>query len=232
MKIVCLIPARGGSKGILRKNLRRIGRLSLVANRIIEVGKVLKLDAVYVSTDDTEIKTEAIRHGASVIDRPLELGMDDTSTDAVIGHAVVQLGLSTDDILILLQPTSPFLRADKIHECLALLQANPELGSVITLHEGHPFMWEESFNAKWEPLGHKRSYRARRQDLSRQGWETGGCYAIRIGAFLRENVRYPGPTGCVSVNLLESLDIDTVDDLELAREIAKNLNVRKDLEND
>jgi CMP-N-acetylneuraminic acid synthetase len=222
MTIVCLIPARGGSKGILKKNLKRIGRLSLVANRITEVGKILELDLVYVSTDDMEIRAEAIRYGASVIDRPLELGMDDTSTDAVIGHAVMKLGLSAEDILILLQPTSPFLKADRIYECLALLQADSELGSVITVREGHPFMWEESLQAKWEPLGHQRSYRARRQDLSRQGWETGGCYAIRIGAFLRENVRYPGPTSCVSVNLLESLDIDTSEDLELAREITRN----------
>ena len=222
MRIVCLIPARGGSKGILKKNLQRIGQLSLVANRILEAEKVLEIQTIYVSTDSSEIGTEAKRFGASVLDRPLELARDETSTDDVISHAVGLIELDADDILILLQPTSPFLRSDIIHNCLALLLEEPKLGSVITIREGHPFMWEQVTHSAWEPLGHDRKSRARRQDLNRQGWETGGCYAIRISAFFEQKVRYPAPTGCIPVNLLESLDIDTLEDLELARALVEN----------
>ena len=95
------------------------------------------------------------------------------------------------------------------------------LGCVMTIREAHPFMWVTKDNLIWEPSGHERQLRKRRQELDISGWETGGCYSIKIRHFEEKNIRYPEPTGAVSVSHLESLDIDTIDELETASQILK-----------
>jgi N-acylneuraminate cytidylyltransferase len=152
----------------------------------------------------------------------MDLARDDTSTDAVLLHAIDELGLQDSDILVLLQATSPFLKSEKIDECIQKLVNEPKLSAVITIRLGHPFMWHE-LDGMINPLGHSREKRPRRQDLGVEGWETGGCYAIRVSALRQQKVRYPQPTAGVSVNQIEALDIDTMEDLELAQELIEIL---------
>jgi CMP-N-acetylneuraminic acid synthetase len=222
---VAVIPARGGSKGISRKNLRKLGSHSLLGWKIQQAKSSL-CNEIYVSTEDIEISNEGLNYGAKVIQRPLDLAQDETSTDAVLLHAVDSLALQDSDILVLLQATSPFLGHEKIDTCIEKLKEDPQLSSVITLRFGHPFMWKES-KARIEPMGHSREKRPRRQDLGVEGWETGGCYAIRVSALRAQGVRYPQPTAGVGVNQIEALDIDTVEDLELAQQLVDTLE-RKD----
>ena len=151
MKTVGIIPARGGSKGIPRKNLRKVGSKSLVANRIMEARKSI-CDEVYVSTEDNEIASEALAHVARVIHRPIDLAQDNTSTDAVLLHAIEESGFKDDDILVLLQPTSPFLGFHKINECIEELIKHSDANSAITLRLGHPFMWSKE-KSLYEPRG-------------------------------------------------------------------------------
>jgi N-acylneuraminate cytidylyltransferase len=148
----------------------------------------------------------------------MNLAQDDTSTDAVLLHAIDELRLQDSDILVLLQATSPFLKSKKIDECIQKLINKPNLSSVITIRLSHPFMWHE-LDGIINPVGHSRDKRPRRQDLGVEGWETGGCYAIRVSALRQQKVRYPQPTAGVSVNQIEALDIDTMEDLELARQL-------------
>ena len=108
MRIVAVIPARGGSKGITRKNLRRLGSDSLLGLKIKQAKSSL-CDEIYISTEDYEISNEGLIYGAKVIPRPLGLAQDETSTDLVLLHAVESLELKNTDILVLLQATSPFL---------------------------------------------------------------------------------------------------------------------------
>jgi CMP-N-acetylneuraminic acid synthetase len=222
VRIVAVIPARGGSKGITRKNLRRLGSDSLLGLKIKQAKSSL-CDEIYISTEDYEISNEGLIYGAKVIPRPLGLAQDETSTDLVLLHAVESLELKNTDILVLLQATSPFLEHEKIDTCIEKLRDSSDLNSVITLRFGHPFMWKDS-NGKIEPVGHSRERRPRRQDLGVEGWETGGCYAIRVSALRDQGVRYPKPTAAVGVNQIEALDIDTIEDLEVAHLLAKVRN--------
>ena len=105
-----------------------------------------------------------------------------------------------------------------------MLLANQELSSVITLRQAHPFMWEETGLMNWDPSGHSRKVRPRRQELSPSGYETGGCYAIRVKSLYEQRVRYPKPTGAIPVNHLEAIDIDTLEDLSLAGSIFGLIN--------
>ena len=220
MKIVAVIPARGGSKGIPAKNLQKLAGRTLVAHRV-EVARKSKCNEIYVSTDDDSIKSECANLLVKVIDRPKELAQDDSSTDAVLDHAISQLGLMEDDYVVLLQPTSPFISTQIIDRCINLLIENPDLNSVITLNFGHTFVWElqEKFI---QPVNHNRKLRLRRQDMPVSGIETGGCYVFRVSKFLETKVRFPEPTGGISVNQLEALDIDTLDDLRLAQKLVSN----------
>jgi CMP-N-acetylneuraminic acid synthetase len=157
-----------------------------------------------------------------VINRPASLAMDTSGTDEVILHACQELKLLPDDILVLLQPTSPLLKLESLNGAVEKLLNDSILNSVITVKIGHPFLWTQNKDLTWNPDGHSRSHRLRRQELPYSGWETGGCYAIRVGAIHIQKVRYPEPTGIVPVSLLESIDLDTNEDLDLVRRLLES----------
>lgn len=223
MRIVAVIPARGGSKGIPRKNLRFIGSQPLVS---IKIGQAIasRCSEVYVSTEDSEVAKVSMAFGAEVINRPWELAKDESGTDSVLLHAIRALSLKGEDILVLLQATSPFLNVSRINECIYGLLNDESLSSVMTIRYGHPFMWK-LIGGRIEPKGHSRKKRPRRQELGEEGWETGGCYAIRVSALTTQGVRYPKPTAGIGVNQLEALDIDTMDDLILAQQLSGFLDI-------
>lgn len=218
MRIIAIIPARGGSKGIPRKNLQDICGNSLVGRKI-DQARQSKCTEVWVSTDDSEITQESIRNGAEIICRPDELSTDESSTDDLLVHAMDVLQCADDDIIVLLQPTSPLLELSSLDACIERLIENSTLNSVITVKEGHPFMWGSKNGTLWNPEGHTRIHRPRRQELGFSGWETGGCYAIRVKSLREQQVRYPEPTSIVGVTYVESIDIDSYEDLEVARQI-------------
>jgi N-acylneuraminate cytidylyltransferase len=141
MRVIGLIPARGGSKGIPGKNLRFVGGNPLIGHKIIQAKKSLCTE-IWVSTDDSEISRVSKNFGASVINRPSELSTDQASTDTVLVHAVMSLNPSPNDIIVLLQATSPLLKLESLNACIDTLIENPHLNSVITIRETHPFMWE------------------------------------------------------------------------------------------
>lgn len=228
VKIIALIPARGGSKGIKRKNLQLIDDVPLVGLKVRQALKSI-CEEVWVSTDDEEISIVATNFGARIIVRPTELAADDTSTDAVLNHAIEVLNLSDEDILVLLQPTSPLLTVKSINSCIEFLKENSVISSVITVRQMHPFLWQKVDDLKWEPRGHSRGKRLRRQEMPIEGWETGGCYAISVCAFKAQGNRYPEPTSTIEVTHLESIDIDTMDDLSVVDAIYKTLFVNEEL---
>ena len=107
IKTIAIIPARGGSKRLPKKNVLNLDGKPLIAHSIryaLEQNDII--DAVYVSTDDAEIKAISLKYGAQVIDRPSTLSNDTASTLSVLQHAVDYLELSSVDI-VLLQPTNP-----------------------------------------------------------------------------------------------------------------------------
>lgn len=117
--MVALIPARGGSKGIPRKNLAVVGGRSLLAWAVDAARESERVTRSVVSTDDAEIAAAARELGAQVLARPPELAADETPMGLVIAHTLEEL--PDTEVLVLLQPTSPLRRARHVDEAVDLL---------------------------------------------------------------------------------------------------------------
>ena len=212
MRIAAIIPARGGSKGIPRKNLQDLLGEPLIGRKILQAQQSI-CNEVWVSTEDREITEVSMGYGAKIINRPEHLSLDETNNQETVIYGFKFLDFHESDIFVLLQVTSPLLKLRSRNDCIEKLLGDSNLNSVITIKQGHPFMWETTDGNYWNPSGHTRKQRLRRQDFNRGGFETGGCYAIRVSALKDQKNIYPEPTGMVNVDILESIDIDTYEDL-------------------
>lgn len=145
MRLLAVIPARGGSKGVPRKNLRLLGGRPLIAHSIAAALEAAAVDRVVVSTEDAEIADTARAHGAEVVERPAELARDESPTLAALQHAVATLAAADGyrpDAVLTLQPTSPLRTARHIDEAAALFAADPAADSLVSCvavpHIFHP----------------------------------------------------------------------------------------------
>ncbi len=209
MKILAIIPARGGSKGIPRKNIRFMAGQPLISYAI-NCAKNSSFDMdVAVSTDDREIKYVAESYGAIVLDRPAELAGDSVTLDPVIFHAVNALeekNGSKYDIVITMQPTSPKLSTDTLDKAINyLLEKN--FDTVISGVNDPRLSWRIE-DGKCVPNYEKR---LNRQYLPKDLKET-GAFVITKREFVKENSRFGSEVSLYEVPESESGDIDTIQD--------------------
>ena len=136
--VLAIIPARGGSKGIPGKNIREFASKPLIVHSIEASLKCPLINRTVVSTDDEEIAGVAQAHGAQVIKRPDELAADTSLVIDAIRHAVLKVEEEGEDvdIVILLEPTSPFRRAEDIEKCIQVLLED-KADSVATFTDSH-----------------------------------------------------------------------------------------------
>lgn len=227
MLTVALIPARGGSKGVPRKNLRLVGGQPLIAWSIRQALACSAIDQVVVSTDDMEIAATASEAGASVpFMRPSELARDETTTEAVMLHAVEELASNGTKIdrMVLLQPTSPVRRVDSIGRALSELDRTGA-DSLVSLVEVHPFVWRagQFFSPQYDA-----ARRPRRQDISidqRLFIENGSIYVTSVAALLKSHCRISGRVAGFPMTREESIDIDDEIDLVLAEATMQHLGL-------
>ena len=206
-KSVTLIPARGGSKGITKKNIVDIGGKPLIAYAI-EASIKSNSAETWVSTEDDEIAKISRKYGAKVIKRPEEIATDDATSESVLLHFTKE---SNDfDIIILLQATCPFVHGSDIDKALTLMK---KYDSVISVSKFDQLLW----------IGSKAMYdindRQRRQNYEQKYVETGCVFVTTKTSLLKSKNRISGKVGFLEVPKWRSLDIDTDDDLELARKI-------------
>ena len=215
----CLIPARGGSKGILRKNLQLVGNRTLLSRAVNSALQSGAFDGVFVSTDDEEIAAEAEANHAQVLWRPKHLGLDATSTEDVIGHHLEAELSGEVSQLCVIQCTSPFITPAHIASAMKLLQ-DRNVSSVFSATPNHSFRWEQAREGTWVPQGHRKSFRPRRQDLPPTVIESGAFYMFEVPRFLEERTRFCGESMAFLVGRIESLEIDDVEDLAIANALA------------
>jgi CMP-N-acetylneuraminic acid synthetase len=186
--VVALIPARGGSKSIPRKNLRPLGGHPLIAWTIAAARESSRVGEVIVSTDDEEIRSVAAEYGAEApFLRPAALAQDDTPDHPVFLHAL--WWLETDrgrkpDVVVHLRPTSPLRPAGLVDEAIARLAANPEADSLrsVTPAGQNPFkMWTREERWLKPLLGPvaQELFNQPRQKLPLALWQTGHVDVIR-----------------------------------------------------
>ena len=220
-EVVAIIPARGGSKGVPRKNLQRVGGVPLIARAVEAARRCPAIDRVVVTTDDVDIAAVAAEWGAEVIERPADLSGDLASSESALVHALETLEARKVDVGVLafLQATSPFIDVDALTAAVQLVRSRRR-DSVFSAVETYGFLWEKGVGSAAEPVNHEIDVRPRRQDREPHYLETGGFYVMRAAGFRAANHRFFGSVGIAEVAPRTAIEIDTLDELELARALA------------
>lgn len=223
--IVAIIPARGGSKGILQKNIVPVAGKPLIVHTLGAYSSLLGSENVYVSTDDENIKETTLGYGASVIDRPKQLAGDKVSSEEALLHALDYLEKENKvpDFFIFAQCTSPLIEQDDIQKAIKLFIEN-KADVVFSAVGDHSFLWEVNIERNAVSTNHDSSKRLMRQDLNPSYRETGAFYIIDTKGFLENKHRFFGKTMLYEIDKVKSLDIDDYVDLEYAGYL---LNQRK-----
>jgi N-acylneuraminate cytidylyltransferase len=220
---VAVIPARGGSKGVPRKNLRRVGGVPLIARAITSARAARGIDRVVVSTDDEEIAAVAREWGAGVVVRPPELSGDAASSESALEHALAELarlGVGVD-ILVFLQATSAFIDPADLDAAIERVRAG-ESDSVFSAVESWGFLWRTDAGSPTGATGINHDYRRRprRQERSPEFLETGAFYVMDAAGFRSAQHRFFGRIGIALVPEAHAIEIDTEEQLALASAIA------------
>lgn len=215
-KVLCIIPARGGSKGIPRKNIIEIDGKPLVAYSIECAKESRYIDSVVVSTDDEEIASISKAWGAEVpFLRPKELAHDTSKTIEAVLFTVDELQKRTCifDILVLLQPTQPLRTAVQVDEAIRLFMEKQEDVVSLSAVSEHPVLMrkldETTQNVK--PLLSQNST-VRRQDMEKFFIVNGAIYVNGIQNLSKETSFNDNPIGYV---MNESVTVDIDDELDL-----------------
>jgi CMP-N,N'-diacetyllegionaminic acid synthase len=210
--IIAIIPARGGSKGVPRKNITKLGGKPLIAYTIDEALKSKYLDHVFVSTEDPEIARISKECGVRVVDRPSDLADDTSKTVDAVLHAIAYLEGEDihSDIIVLLQPTSPLRNTEDIDAAIRLYLDN-ECDSVIGVCEpDHSPFWCFTLSGEYlQPLFDKELDNKRRQDLPKVVMPNGAIY-VASPEFIRKYEGFYGDrTVAYCMPPERSIDIDT-----------------------
>jgi len=225
-KILAIIPARGGSKAIRRKNLQKLSGKPLIAHTIIAAKKTKSINKIIVSTDDKEIGKISKNNGAEVpFLRPKQISKDTSSIIEVIKHALKFLQENQSyvpDIIILLQPTSPLRTSQLITKTINTLKKS-KATSVITVSKitKHPYAAYWLKNDFLKPFEKNFTKYSRRQEFPDLFFPTGAVYTFWYDTLKKFNSLY-GPKIKPIVVHDEDIDIDNLRDLFFAEMMLKN----------
>ncbi len=220
MSTLAVIPVRGGSKGIPRKNLQDVGGKPLVVWTIEQALAAVHDVRVVVSTEDAEIADVARAAGAEVIDRPAELAQDTTATEPVILHAMDTLaaqGYEPQQVM-LLQATSPVRRPGTIDRAIEQMTSTG-VDSLVGVVPQTPFLWWTARDGHGPTADFDVDNRPRRQELTEAQMryrETGSLYVTRTWVYRERGNRIGGTIGLFIMDEVEGVDIDGPLDLALA----------------
>jgi len=223
MKIISIIPARGGSKGIPKKNIQPFLDQPLITHSINYSTMSKKVMDTYVSTDDHKIMEIAEQSGANIIKRPQNISGDTATTESAIKHVLSTITI-IPDIIILLQPTSPFRPPNSLDNAINHFIDN-KYDSLLSISPTHNFIWNISKDIaipKYDFIN-----RPRRQDILKENInyiENGSLYIFTNNHFNKTNNRLGGKIGYVIFDEKYANEIDTELDLIILEQINKRFN--------
>jgi CMP-N,N'-diacetyllegionaminic acid synthase len=219
-KIVAIIPARGGSKGIPGKNIKLLNGKPLISYAINAAKDSKYINEVYVSTDDDEIAKISSKFGAKILKRPAEFATDTASSESVLLHFAENVDF---DILVFLQCTSPLTITQDIDGALELFLSK-RYDSVLSVCEDHGgflcggFTWDEDGKS----VNYDYAKRPRRQDIKKTYRENGAIYIMAKNGLLKYKNRLYGKVGLYKMPRQRSFEIDEKGDFELLEKFMRN----------
>jgi len=223
-RITAFIPARGGSKDIPNKNIKEFAGKPLIVHSIEYALNCSQIDEVVVSTDDDKIAKIARKTGAGIVKRPPALSTDSATTESAIHHFVTKFN-KKPDILVLLQPTSPYRPKRSLENALSHFTENG-FDSLLSITPTHRFFWrvkdDQTTYAEYDYLN-----RPHRQDLKREDiryMENGSLYIFTRKHFDKTGNRLGGKIGYVEWPEEYGIEIDTPLDFNMVEKIFKSQN--------
>jgi len=221
--IICIIPARGGSKGIPKKNIIDFLGKPLLAWSIEDAKNSSLIGQVYVSTDDTDIAKVAEQYGAKVIERPKEISGDFASSEEALQHAVQEVqkeGGQAIDYVVFLQATSPLRETEDIDKAIEKIISEDADSLFSGASIGDFLIWRKS-GGKLESVNYDYADRKRRQDFKEQFVENGSLYIFKPEILLRYNNRLGGKIVVSEMEFWKSFEIDDMDDLNFCQDLGR-----------
>jgi N-acylneuraminate cytidylyltransferase len=222
-KIIAIIPARGGSKGLPRKNVLPLDGKPLISYCITAAKASSLIENVFVTTDDAEIAEISKLYGAQVIQRPLEISGDTASSESALLHALDYLEKVKSyrpEILVFLQCTSPLTLPEDIDHTIKVLLSE-KADSALTVSRTYSFLWGKNEHGESIAINHNKMKRLLRQQREPQYVETGAVYVMQVAGFLEEKHRFFGKTVMHVVPQERSLEIDDPVDFEIIESMMK-----------
>ena len=222
--VYAIIPARGGSKGIPKKNLIDFDGSPLITHSILYAQNSNFVDHVIVSTDCIEIEIVAKEFDSKVIKRPDNISKDDSSTELAIEHAITLEQVGSDAIIVLLQPTSPIRPKEGLDRMLKNF-IDKECDSMISISPCRPLNWKLDSNELICQYDYKN--RPMRQQFKKNNYlydENGSIYIFTQKLFVEEKNRLGGEIGYSGFPEEFSRQIDTYLDLEVLKATANYIN--------
>ncbi len=220
MRILGVILARGGSKGVPRKNVRPLGGVPLLRHTLAAANASGAIERTVVSTDDAEIAAISRSLGAEIVDRPTELATDDAKSEPALTHAL-SIREATDgayDAVMLLPPTAPFRGSDHIRTAVALF-ATGRFETIIAVEDVRKYRYDVAKDGSATP---RYAARANRDSREATFLENGALY-LASAAFVREGRIFGAPDriGAILMDKESSLNIDEPVDFDVAEAVLR-----------
>ncbi|ARN64728.1 acylneuraminate cytidylyltransferase family protein [Vibrio vulnificus] len=218
-KIVAIIPARGGSKGVPKKNIKELNGKPLIAYSIEHALATKEVDKVVVSTDCNEIAEVAIAFGAEVIYRPDDISGDFASSEDALIHSVNELKSAGWEAthVVFLQCTSPIRNNDDIAKTLSLVLSE-QFDSALTVVENHRFLWRTDSNNTAIPVNYDPHNRKMRQEI-KEYQENGSIYIMKTEDLINTKCRLNGTIGVHVMDEDAGYEIDTQIDFKIIEQL-------------
>lgn len=211
MKTIAIIPARGGSKRLPKKNIKLLGGIPLIAHSILYAQANSDIiNEIYVSTDDDEIKHAALQFGAKVIDRPQSLSGDLEPTVSALKNVLQHI--ETIENVILLQPTNPLRPENLLKESFKCYQEKKQ-DSLFTVSRNHQ-KFGKIKDQKFIPFNYKIGQRS--QDLEALFYENGLLYISKAKLILEDKIISENAFPFRVDSIFANVDIDTQEDFDYA----------------
>jgi len=215
---VVFIPARGGSKRIKNKNMKKLGKKPLI---LIALENAFELSKnVYVSTDDKKISTFSQKAGAKLHKRPKYLAKDNSIIEDSVRHFIKneQKDINLDQTIIILSPCSPFIASNTIKTGLRHFQ-NSNCDSLISSHKSYEDYWSIS-DGKVKRI--RKNEPRRQQDRVPYYVENSAFYITKANFLLNKKLLIDGKVEIFDISKIEGFDINTLLDLQIANYIYQN----------
>lgn len=228
-EVVAVIPARGGSKGIPRKNLLPLCGHPLLAWSIWAAREARRVTRVIVSTDDEEIAAAARLYGADVIMRPAAISGDKTASEAALLHALEQLEAQgcRPGLLVFLQATSPIRRGQDVDGAIAQLLGERADSCFSAGAEHFTGRWRHGADGSVAPVNFRPEARPMRQDHPVEYLENGSIYVLRPEILRTHGSRMGGRITVYPMNAVQSLQLDEPEDVPLIAACMEALAMRE-----